>query len=116
MNELRQLCPDADRALLLEVILRAAADWVLYRASTRPQQQQLARDAYIWLFDEAPGHPHWAERQSSLRIGRLFSFLAICDVANLDPEWVRRYIRTLTRRRITAMGRPRIYRRKATDE
>lgn len=103
---------DAERALLFEIVLRAAADWVLYRNSARPQQQQLAREAYIWLFDEGPGHRHWQERLDDGGVGVLYSFLAVCEIAELDPGWVRKYVNTLTRRRVTAMGRPRIYRRK----
>lgn len=92
------------RVLLLEIIRRAAYDWVLYRGSKKLEQRKLARDAYVWLFVEAPGHADWQERE---RDGdSLFSFLNICLVLDLDPAEVRMHLRALTARDIKTVGRP----------
>jgi hypothetical protein len=97
------------RALLLEIIRRAAYDWVMYRNNRRLMLKRVAEDAYVWLFVEAPGHPDWLERE---RDGwQLFSFLAICDYLDLEPSKVRWHIKRLTPQRIQAMGRPPTHRR-----
>ena len=97
------------RALLLEIVRRAAYDWVMYRGNRRIKLRAFAKDAYVWLFKEKPGHPDWIER------GRAgwspFSFLSICSSLDLDPEEVRFHIRKLTARRIQSMGRPPTMRR-----
>lgn len=98
------------KALLLEVILRAASDWVLYKEHPRLMYQDWAKDAATWLFEEAPGHPNWRERARNGKT--LTSFVAICEVLDFDPELVRRHIRSLTKQRIVSMGRPAEYRRK----
>lgn len=98
------------KALLLEVILRAASDWVLYRTHKRMAYQEWAKDAYIWLFEEGPDHLHWKERKSNGKL--LTSFVSICEVLDFDPDLVRRHIRALTPQRIISMGRPAEYRRK----
>jgi hypothetical protein len=91
------------RALLLEVIRRAAYDWVLYNGTRRPERMH-ARDAHTWLFEEEPGHPAWEARQ---RAGEpLLSFLSICEVLDLDPETVRARIRSMTVQDIMTAGRP----------
>jgi hypothetical protein len=43
------------KTLLLEIIRRAAYDWVLYRGSRRMVQKVMAEQAYRWLFLENPG-------------------------------------------------------------
>jgi hypothetical protein len=92
------------RALLLEIIRRAAYDWVIYRNNRKLDKRKIALDAHIWLFKEKPGHPDWVERK---RGGwALFSFLGICEVLDFEPEVVRDRIRKLTPYRIQAMGRP----------
>jgi len=92
------------RALLLEIVRRAAYDWVMYRGNRRIKLRAFAKDAYVWLFVEKPGHPDWIERG---RAGwSAFSFLSICALLDLDPEEVRKHIRLLTPRRIQSMGRP----------
>lgn len=92
------------RALLLEVIKRAAHDWVLYRNTRKRQELILAEDAYLWLFEEKPGHPRWELRR---REGEPFmAFLNICELMDLEPEMVRRRVRKLTRREIERAGRP----------
>lgn len=98
------------KALLLEVILRAASDWVLYREHQRMMYREWANDAQIWLFEEEPGHPNWRERSGSGKA--LTSFVSICEVLDFDPDLVREHIRKLTPQRIVSMGRPAEYRRK----
>jgi len=92
------------RALLLEVIRRAAFDWVLYRTSTRIEQSILAKDAHTWIFEEDEDHPNFKLRE---REGKhLTSFVVICDSLDLDPDRVRGYIRNLTPNRVMSSGRP----------
>jgi len=92
------------KTLLLEVIRRAAHDWVLYRTSRRMLQKKLAEDAFTWLFVEKPGHPNWIERE---RQGKhLSSFLSICSELDLDADNVRTYIRRLTLKNVLSVGRP----------
>ena len=99
-----QIVASRCRALLLEVVRRAIHDWVLYRNTRKMQDKLLAEDAYLWLFEEKPGHPRWELRQ---REGRGFlAFLSICENLDLDPEVVRRRARTLTIRDIMTAGRP----------
>lgn len=101
------------RALLLEVVRRAAHDWVLYRSTRRPERVY-ARNAYVWLFEEEPGHPWWEVRQ---REGEpLLAFLNICELLDLDPEYVRARIRKMTIRDIMTAGRPAENRRNRSDE
>ena len=104
--------PDGERAsqaigaksLLLEIIRRAAFDWVLYRSSRRMDQKALAEDAYTWLFVEEPGHPNWKIRKEEGK--ELTSFLSICEQLELDPEKIRGYVRKLTPNRVMSSGRP----------
>lgn len=92
------------RALLLEIVRRAAYDWVLYRSSTRIDQKILAEDAYTWLFVEDEDHAHWKVRRDD---GKLITgFVAICDALDLDVSRVRKYIRALTPNRVMSSGRP----------
>jgi hypothetical protein len=91
------------RALLLEVIRRAAHDWVLYR-NTRKPERAFARSAYIWLFQEEPGHPDWELRKKEGE--PLMAFLTICECLDLDPEVVRRRVRQMNVKDIMAAGRP----------
>jgi hypothetical protein len=101
------------RALLLEVIRRAAHDWVLYRSTRRPERVY-ARSAYVWLFEEKPGHPWWELRQKEGE--PLLAFLNICEMLDLDPEYVRARIRKMTIRDIMTAGRPAENRRGRVDE
>lgn len=102
------------KALLLEIIRRAAYDWVLYRTSRRIPQRHFAEDAYIWLFQEDEQHPRWSERS---REGKhLTSFVGICEVLDLDPDKVRGYIRKLTAKKVMSAGRPPDYRSSDTYE
>jgi hypothetical protein len=92
------------RALLLEVVRRAAHDWILYRTSARLPMKQVAEEAYTWLFEEEPGHPWWRMRE---RNGcTLMSLISICEQLDLDPEFVREKIRKLTVQQIILAGRP----------
>jgi len=98
------------KTLLLEVIRRAAYDWVLYRTSRRMLHKRLAEDAYTWLFDEKPGHPNWVERD---RVGKhITSFVSICSELDLDVDTVRKYVRKLTVKNVMSVGRPAEYRRR----
>lgn len=100
------------KVLLLEVVRRAAYDWVLYRTSRRMLHKKLAEDAYLWLFVEAPGHPNWVERD---RVGKhITSFMAICSELDLDADTVRSYVRKLTVKNVMSIGRPAEYRRRST--
>lgn len=92
------------RALLLELIRRAAHDWVLYRTSRRMDQRELAQDAYTWLFEEGPGHIWWESRRGEGR--QLTAFLGICDLLELDPDFVRERVKQMTPHGIKMAGRP----------
>lgn len=83
----------ACRALLLEIIRRAAYDWILYRGSSKIPNSIWASDAHSWLFLENGE-------------GELTSFLSICTILELDPCSVRRHIRTMTVKDILGTGRP----------
>lgn len=97
------------KALLLEVVRRAAYDWVLYRTSRRLQYKKLAEDAFLWLFSESPGDVRWTERAMSQK--SITSFVAICEALDLDPDAVRVQIRKLTIKNVMSVGRPAEYRR-----
>lgn len=98
------------KGLLLEIIRRAAYDWVLYRTSRRLLNKRLADHAYRWLFQENDKHPDWAERQESGKY--ITSFESICFELDLDPEMVRGHIRRLTPKNVMSVGRPPEYRRR----
>lgn len=92
------------RSLLLEIIRRAAFDWVLYRSSRRIDQKLLAEDAYTWIFLENEHHPHWKIRVAEGK--QLTSFICICEQLDVDAERLRGYIRNLTPSRAMSSGRP----------
>ena len=97
------------KALLLNIVHRAAADWILYRTSTRLEHKTMAEDAFRWLFKEGPGHPDWRDRE---RDGKaLTSFLGICRALDLDPENLRARIKSMTPQQAIGRGRPAEYRR-----
>jgi hypothetical protein len=98
------------KSLLLEIIRRAAYDWVLYRTSTRIVYKKLAEQAFHWLFNEKPGHPDWVERDESGK--QISGFMAICSALDLDPEAVRVHVRRLTPKNVMSVGRPPEYRRR----
>jgi hypothetical protein len=106
------------QALLMEVIRRAAHDYVLYRQHRKLELKALADQAYTWLFEEEPGHPAWKSRERALfqvfdgrqtlvEVGsrRLTSFLSICETCGLDPEAVRERAREMTVESIMHTGR-----------
>lgn len=108
------------QAFLMEIIRRAAHDWVLYRQARKMELKALAEQAYIWLFEEEPGHPAWKDReralfriedevtkQPAIEVGtrRLTSFLSICEACGLDPETVRDRAREMTVEQVTRTGR-----------
>lgn len=98
------------KTLLLEMVRRAAYDWVLYRASRRLVNRSMAEQAYRWLFTEVPGSADWEER---IREGKhITSFVSVCESLDLDPETVRKHIRRLTPKNVMSVGRPAEYRRR----
>lgn len=97
------------RALLLEIIRRAAYDWVTYRTSRRLKHLALANEAFAWLFVEGPGHPDWEVRKKDGWDG--FSFIAICDALDIDVDFARSKIKLITPQQISSTGRPRATRK-----
>lgn len=102
------------RVLLLEVLRRAAYDWVLYRGSRRAEHKEIAHDAYVWLFEEDAHHP-WARVRKEEHT-ELMSFLSICEVMGFDPDGVRASVRRLTPEKIKTAGRPPERRKKQTED
>lgn len=101
---------NGSKTLLLEVIRRAAYDYVLYRGNRRLAYRILAEQAHAWLFTERPGTKDWNLRQ---REGKFItSFEAICEALDLDPDSVRNHVKRLTPRNVMSVGRPAEYRRK----
>ncbi len=100
------------KALLVEILRRAAHDWVLYRSSRRLSRKRLAEDAYRWLFVESQSSLAGLERQRSHK--ELTSFVAICETLDLDPELVRQRIKLLREEDVVTSGRP-ATRRKTTQ-
>ncbi len=98
------------KSLLLEIIRRAAYDWVLYRTSTRLQQKKLAEHAYNWLFIEDKETAEGRERLESEKY--ITSFIAICEALELDPDSVRTHVKKLTPKNVMSVGRPAEYRRR----
>lgn len=102
------------KQLLIEIIRRAAYDWVLYRGHRRMVQRALADQAYRWLFLETAGTSDWTER---VRDGKqATSFEVICESLDIDPERMRDRIRQLTPKNVTSVGRPAEYRRGALQQ
>jgi hypothetical protein len=98
------------KTLLLEIIRRAAYDWVLYRGSRRMVQRTLAEQAYRWLFLEMEGTSDWNDR---IRDGKMItSFVSVCESLDLDPCTVRKHIKRLTPKGVMSVGRPAEYRRR----
>jgi hypothetical protein len=98
------------KALLLEVIRRAAYDWVLYRSSTRILHKKLAEQAFCWLFMEDEEHPDWKERRGTGK--HITAFMAICSALDLDVRAVRTHVQKLTPKNVMSVGRPPEYRRR----
>lgn len=120
------------RTLLLEIVRRAAYDWVLYRESVDPSKRVLADDAEAWLFEDGLAPPRivpWqgaddadAEDEQGLDTDdgdaeepHITRFLAICDTLDLDPEVLRNRVREMTPRDVVSVGRPAEYRRRKTQ-
>jgi hypothetical protein len=104
------------KALLLEILRRAAHDWVLYRQHSTMWKRELAQDAFTWLFEEDEGHPYYRERRRVTLTNndgeevvgpRIFtSFLAVCETLDLDPDTVRERVKKMDARSIISSGRP----------
>jgi hypothetical protein len=92
------------RALLIEIIRRAAHDYVLYRTHSELDKKALAEDAFIWLFEEDEEHPHFKTRKREGTI--ITSFLTICESVDLDPDMVRRHIKKMNVSAVMSAGRP----------
>jgi hypothetical protein len=103
------------RRFLLEIIRRAAHDFVLYRISRRLDKRSWANDAFTWLFEEDREHSHYKERAKDGRT--LTSFIDICDVLDLDPDTVRERVLQMDVKTIMSAGRPaeRRKRKKSTE-
>lgn len=95
--------------LALEIMRRAAHDWILYRDSIKPQQKLIADDAYHWIFVEEPDSEAWQERIRSNK--QLTSFFSVCDILSVNPKVAREYVKRLTIKEILSTGRPPTYRR-----
>lgn len=91
------------KSLLLEIVRRAAYDWVLYKDSVRPEQKALAEEAFSWLFLEE-GHPDFVLRKKERK--EFTSFLSICDALDMDAHRVRSYICRLTPNRVVPGRQP----------
>ncbi len=89
--------------LMLEIVRRAAFDWVCL-GNKDDERAETWADANTWLFEEGPGHPWWETRQGE-GTGHL-SFLAICEYLALDVERMRTKIRNMTEADVIAVGRP----------
>jgi hypothetical protein len=109
-----QIEDSRNKALLLEILRRAAHDWVLYRQHNDLALKQIAADAYVWLFEEEPGHQWWSVRQSEKRT--VTAFLMICEAIELDPKNVRNHVRKLDVKTIMSAGRPAERRHLNTEE
>lgn len=104
------------KALLLEVLRRAAHDWVLYRSHRRLLNRECAQDAYHWLFEEDETHLSARERAQAIfslddegevtGARTITSFLSICEILDLDPETVRARVRQMDVHTIMSAGRP----------
>ncbi len=92
------------RTLWIEVIRRAAFDWVLYKNSQKMARRQLAQGAFVWLFVEDRDHPNWHERVAEDGCA-LSSFVGICEALEFDPEALRDGIRRLTPTKIKTLGK-----------
>ena len=103
------------QALLLEIMRRSISDWVLYRTTSRLPQKRYAEEAFIWLFVEDQKHPLFRERE--LHKCTITSFEVICELNDLEPDVVRRHIRTMNVSDVMGQGRPpERRRRRSTDE
>lgn len=104
------------RALLLEVVRRAIHDWILYRTHKELTKKQIAHHAHTWLFEEKPGHAWWKLRHDRRQGQMLTSFINICELLDLDPEYVRRRAKRMTPKQIMTAGRPAESRHKPAEE
>ena len=69
---------------LMAAVLADAVDCYMKQAfNPEPRGRQVYRDAESWIFQDEPGT--W-----------LFSFRNICDMLGLEPEYIRRGLRTWT--------------------
>lgn len=98
-----QLSVSRCKRLLLEILRRAAHDWILYRHHHKMGMRELAEDAYTWLFVEDEGHPNWKLRKGC-KI--LTSFIAICEAMDFDPDQVRQRIKKMDIKTVISAGRP----------
>lgn len=102
------------RALLLEIVRRAAYDWVLYRDSTKLAYRELANDAYQWIFVETPRTSSWRYRREERR--EFTGFLSICDALEIDPTVMRNRLKELTVKDVLSVGRPAEHRRLPVED
>jgi len=76
---------DPYRVLWVKVIQRAAFDYVLWKDSKKLGLRRYAQCAERWFFSE-----------SSL----VNSFVSICGVLGLDPDYIRNLVRHLTKEQV----------------
>jgi hypothetical protein len=113
-----QIPRDATRckALLFEVLKRAASDYVLYKQHSKMLMRELAEEAHTWLFLEDEDHANFRDRENSAfetatgekvyGTRSLTSFLSICDYLDLSPGAVRKRVLEMDVRSIISAGRP----------
>ncbi len=76
---------------LMAAVLADAVDCYMKQAfSSDPRGQQLFRDAEAWLFPEEPSR--W-----------FFSFVNICDVLGLEPDYLQHGLREWRQRRVPTL-------------
>jgi hypothetical protein len=73
------------RALWVKVIIRAIYDFVNYRNASGLTQLKWSREAYNWMFNTDP---------------RDGSFNGVCYHLDINPEAVRAWARTATKRQV----------------
>lgn len=92
------------RLLLLEIVKRAVYDWILYRTSRRREYRAVAGEAYVWLFEENEEHDNFLlEKKEGTH---LTSFLTICEIMDVSPQFLRICASRMTAKDILNAGRP----------
>lgn len=72
---------EGERRLMLAILEDAIMCYQKYAGATRPRSRRLFQEAENWLFREVPSS--WP-----------FSFIAICEVFDLNPAYFRERLRT----------------------
>jgi hypothetical protein len=69
--------------LWASVLRRAIVDWILYRTHDNVKLKKIGVNAENWIFSEE-------------RINDISSFYAVCELMNMEPEYIHRKIREMT--------------------